>query len=244
MATQLFPPGPKGHFLTGNLREYDRDQLGFLTRCAREYGDVVRFSILNVWVYALNHPDHIDYVLARNNRNFIKSRRTREQLRFLGEGLLTSEGTFWRRQRRLAQPAFHKERVAAYGKVMVDLTEATVSTWREGEVRDIHQEMMRLALRIAATTLLGSEVEDEAERVGAALEVLARRFSGPKSYLLPVPEVLPTPANRRFHRAVAQLDDIVYGIIRRRREAGGGAGDLLSMLMEARDEVTGEQMSD
>jgi cytochrome P450 len=244
MATQHFPPGPQGHFLTGNLREYDRDQLGFLTRCAREYGDVVKFSILNVWVYALNHPDHIDYVLARNNRNFIKSRRTREQLRFLGEGLLTSEGTFWRRQRRLAQPAFHKERVAAYGKVMVDLTEATVSTWREGEVRDIHQEMMRLALRIAATTLLGSEVEDGAERVGAALEVLARRFSGPKSYLLPVPEVLPTPANRRFHRAVAQLDDIVYGIIRRRREAGGGAGDLLSMLMEARDEVTGEQMSD
>lgn len=244
MATQLFPPGPKGRFLTGNLREYDRDQLGFLTRCAREYGDVVRFNILKVWVYALNHPDHIDHVLVRNNRNFIKSRRTREQLRFLGEGLLTSEGSFWRRQRRLAQPAFHKERVAAYGRVMVDLTEATVSTWREGEIRDIHQEMMRLTLRIAATTLLGSEVEEEAERVGAALEVLARRFSGPKSYLLPVPEALPTPANRRFHRAVAQLDDIVYGIIRRRREAGGGAGDLLSMLMEARDEVTGEQMSD
>ena len=244
MATQLFPPGPKGRFLTGNLREYDRDQLGFLTRCAREYGDVVRFNILKVWVYALNHPDHIDHVLVRNNRNFIKSRRTREQLRFLGEGLLTSEGRFWRRQRRLAQPAFHKERVAAYGRVMVDLTEATVSTWREGEIRDIHQEMMRLTLRIAATTLLGSEVEEEAERVGAALEVLARRFSGPKSYLLPVPEALPTPANRRFHRAVAQLDDIVYGIIRRRREAGGGAGDLLSMLMEARDEVTGEQMSD
>ena len=97
MATQLFPPGPKGHFLTGNLREYDRDQLGFLTRCAREYGDVVRFNILNVWVYALNHPDHVDYVLVRNNRNFIKSRRSREQLRFLGEGLLTSEGSFWRR---------------------------------------------------------------------------------------------------------------------------------------------------
>ncbi len=244
MTTQIFPPGPKGRFLIGNLQEYDRDHLGFLIRCAREYGDVVRFNILNVWVYALNHPDHIDYVLVRNNRNFIKSRRSREQLRFLGEGLLTSEGSFWRRQRRLAQPAFHKERVAAYGRVMVDLTEATVSTWREGEIRDIHQEMMHLTLRIAATTLLGSEVEDEAERVGAALEVLLRRFSSPKSYLLPVPEILPTPANRRFHRALADLDDIVYSIIRRRREGDGGATDLLSMLMEARDEVTGERMSD
>jgi cytochrome P450 len=108
MPTRLFPPGPKGYFLTGNLREYARDQLGFLTRCARKYGDVARFDLLNVRVYSLNHLDHIDYVLVRNNRNFIKSRRQREQLRFLGEGLLTSEGTFWRRQRRLAQPAFHK----------------------------------------------------------------------------------------------------------------------------------------
>ena len=117
---------------------------------------------------------------------------------------------------------------------MVDLTEEAVSSWREGEVRDVHQEMMRLALRIAATTLLGSEVEDEAERVGAALEVLARRFSGPKSYLLPVPEALPTPANRRFRRAVAQLDDIVYGIIRWPRDLQRARGQTLEVVILSR----------
>jgi cytochrome P450 len=244
MATQLLPPGPKGHFLTGSLRDYGKDPLGFLARCAREYGDVVRFSFPNTQVYFLGHPNHVDYVLVRNNRNFIKSKRQREQLRFLGQGLFTSEGAFWRRQRRLAQPAFHKERVAGYGRVMVDFAEAMVSTWQEGEVRDVHQEMMQLTLRIVATTLLGSEVEGETEKVGAALDVLARRFSGRKSYLIPTPSFLPTPANRRFYRAIRRLDDIVYSIILKRRAANGQTGDLLSMLMEARSEATGERMSD
>ncbi len=243
MATQLLPPGPKGHFLTGSLQHYAKDPLGFLVRCAREYGDVVRFSFPNTQVYFLGHPNHVDYVLVRNNRNFIKSKRQREQLRFLGQGLFTSEGAFWRRQRRLAQPAFHKERVAGYGRVMVDFAEAMVSTWQEGEVRDVHQEMMRLTLRIVATTLLGSEVEGETQKVGAALDVLAKRFSGRKSYLIPTPSFLPTPANRRFYRAIRQLDNIVYSIILKRRAANGQTGDLLSMLMEARDEATGERMS-
>src|ERR687894_1397335 len=109
------PPGPKGRFPTGNLLDYTRDHLGFLTRCAREYGDVVRLRFVNVPVYLLNHPDHTEYVLVQNNRNFIKSRGERISLGFLGDGLLTSEGSFWRRQRRLAQPAFHRERIDAYG---------------------------------------------------------------------------------------------------------------------------------
>ncbi|HSL01873.1 MAG TPA: cytochrome P450 [Rubrobacteraceae bacterium] len=244
MIAQLLPPGPRGRSLTGNLQEYARDQLGFLARCAREYGDISRFRLINVRVYLLNHPDYIDYVLVRNNRNFIKSRRTREQLRFLGEGLLTSEGDFWRRQRRLAQPAFHKDRIAAYGRTMVEHTEAAVAGWQDGRVHDVYQEMMRLTLRIASTTLLGSDVDGQAGVIGSALDVLARRFSGPKSYLLPVPAALPTPANRRFRRAVGQLDEVVYGIIRKRREKAEETGDLLSMLLEAKDEETGERMTD
>jgi cytochrome P450 len=243
MDTQLLPPGPKGHFLTGNLQDYAKDPLGYLACSARKYGDVVRFRFPNAQVYYLGHPDYVDYVLVRNNRNFIKSKRQREQMRFLGQGLFTSEGSFWRRQRRLAQPAFHTKRVAGYGRVMVDFAEAMVSTWHEGEVRDLHQEMMRLTLRIVATTLLGSEVEDETESVGAALDVLARRFSGRKSYLIPTPSFLPTPANRQFYRAIRQLDEIVYSIILKRRATDEQTGDLLSMLMEARDETTGERMS-
>jgi cytochrome P450 len=115
MDTQLLPPGPKGHFLTGNLQDYAKDPLGYLACSARKYGDVVRFRFPNAQVYYLGHPDYVDYVLVRNNRNFIKSKRQREQMRFLGQGLFTSEGSFWRRQRRLAQPAFHTKRVAGYG---------------------------------------------------------------------------------------------------------------------------------
>src|SRR5919199_4755857 len=119
------PPGPEGRFLTGNLLDYTRDHLGFLTRCAREYGDVVGLRFVNVPVYLLNHPDHIEYVLVRNNRNFIKSRGERISLSFLGNGLLTSESSFWRRQRRLAQPAFHRERIEAYGRVMAECARRT-----------------------------------------------------------------------------------------------------------------------
>src|SRR5919106_3931981 len=123
------PPGPRGRFLTGNLFDYTRDHLGFLTRCAREYGDVVRLRFVNVPVYLLNHPDHIEYVLVRNNRNFTKSKGVRHSLGFLGDGLLTSEGSFWRRQRRLAQPAFHRERIDAYSGVMVECAERAISGW-------------------------------------------------------------------------------------------------------------------
>ncbi|MEJ7871756.1 MAG: cytochrome P450 [Rubrobacteraceae bacterium] len=165
----LMPPGPEGSLLTGNLLDYTRDHLGFLTWCAREYGDVTRLRFVNVPVYLLNHPDHIEYVLVRNNRNFIKSRGERVSLGFLGQGLLTSEGSFWRRQRRLAQPAFHRERVAAYGEVMVESAERMVATWRDGEARDVHRYMMRLTLEIVAKTLFGVPCNPRISRRSAAL---------------------------------------------------------------------------
>ncbi len=248
----LMPPGPKGSLLTGNLLDYTRDHLGFLTRCAREYGDVTRLRFVNVPVYLLNHPDHIEYVLVRNNRNFIKSRGERISLGFLGQGLLTSEGSFWRRQRRLAQPAFHRERVAAYGEVMVESAERMADTWRDGKARDIHRDMMRLTLEIVAKTLFGVPLQPaEFEEIGGALAIIAERFTGRGGVFFQVPERVPTPGNLRFRQALRTLDALIYGIIRGRcangeadgKESGGG-DDLLSMLLAARDEETGEGMGD
>lgn len=248
MVAQLLPPGPKGRFLTGNLFDYSRDQLGYLTRCAREYGDVVGLRFVNVRSYLLNRPEYVEYVLVRSNRGFIKSRGERHSLGFLGSGLLTSEGFFWRRQRRLAQPTFHRERVSAYTGVMVERAERTISAWRNGEVRDVHQDMARLALEIAAETLFGTLSATGFEKVGATLAVIAARFTGRGGVLFQVPERIPTPGNLRFRRAVRGLDEIVYEIIGRRRaggeDAGSRSGDLLSMLLAARDEETGEGMSD
>ena len=238
------PPGPKGHPLTGNLFDYTRDHLGFLSRCAREYGDVVRLRFVNVPVYLLNHPDHIEYVLVRNNRNFIKSKGVRHSLGFLGDGLLTSEGSFWRRQRRLTQPAFHRERIDAYGEVMVECAEHEVSGWKSGEIRDVHEDMARLTLDVVTRTLFGTLLTVEFEEVSAALETIAQRFAGRGGVLFHIPEKVPTPANLRFRRAIRLLDGIIYRIIEGRRASGERDGDLLSMLLEARDEETGEGMSD
>ena len=164
-------PGPKGSLLTGNLPDYAPDQLGFLTRSAKQYGDVVRLRFLNVPLYLLNHPDHVEYVLVRNNRNFIKDRAERSGLRFLGQGLLTSEGDYWRRQRRLAQPAFHRRRISAYGEAMVGSAERMLDrSWRDGETREIQEDMSRLTLEIVSNTLFGAAMnENLEEEVGEAL---------------------------------------------------------------------------
>lgn len=236
------PPGPKGRPVAGNLPEYARDQLGFLTRCAREYGDVVRLRFVHVPILLLNHPDHIERVLVRSNRGFIKDKAERSGLSFLGSGLLTSEGDFWRRQRRLAQPAFHKDRVDAYRATMVGDAEEMLAGWRDGEVRDVVQEMSGLTLGIVAKTLFGSISRSEREAVGASLQEILARFIG--GVLFKVPERIPTPANLRFRRAIRRLEAVIYGIIERRRKSGEDAGDLLSMLLAVRDEETGETMSD
>lgn len=243
--SEVLPPGPEGRFPTGNLLDYTRDHLGFLTRCAREYGDVVGLRFVNVPVYLLNHPDHVEYVLVRNNRNFVKSRGERISLGFLGNGLLTSEGSFWRRQRRLAQPAFHRQRIDAYGKVMVECAGRMVAGWRDGEIRDTHEDMERLTLEIVARTLFGVPLRSaEFEEVGEALATISRRFAGRGGVFFQVPEKIPTPGNLRMRRAIRRLNALIYGIIRDRRASGEDAGDLLSMLLAARDEETGEGMTD
>ncbi len=242
------PPGPGGWPLIGNLLEYTRDQLGYLSRCTKEHGDVVRLRFFNVTTYLLNHPEHVEYVLARNNRSFIKSRGERVSLGFLGNDLLTSEGSYWRRQRRLAQPAFHRDRISAYGRAMVERAELITSAWRPGEARNAHEDMARLTLEIVAQTLFGTlPTAAGFGEASAALATIARRFAGRGGVLFQVPHVIPTPGNLRFRRAVRLLDGIIYGIIRRRRRAQAGGqrtGDLLSTLLEVRDEDTGEGMSD
>ena len=236
VTTPKLAPGPKGYPLLGNMPHYARDPLGYLTRCSREYGDVVRLRFPGTLAYLITHPDHIEQVLVKNNRNFIKDRYTREELSVLGNGLLISEGDFWRRQRRLAQPAFHRRRVEAYGETMVAFTERLLEGWRDGEVRDVHREMMRLTLQIVAKTLLDADIAREAEGVGEALGEIMDYFSdqGSGSFLRLLPESV--PANLRYRRAVRRLDGIIYSIIEERRRSGEDTGDLLSMLLHAEDE--------
>src|SRR4030095_1265887 len=169
MTAAVRPQGPKGKPIFGSLFEFRRDPIGFLTTLAQTYGDIVHFKLGPQDVFLLNHPDYIRDVLVTNSRLFHKSRGLEIARRFLGNGLLTSEDEFHRRQRRLAQPAFHRDRIRAHGGVMADYSARLAQRWQEGATVDMAQEMMRLTLSIVAKTLFDADVEAEAKEIGQAL---------------------------------------------------------------------------
>jgi len=236
------PPGPKPHFLYGNMPLAGNDPLGTFLLWAREYGDIFYYRAAWLHVYFLNHPDLVESVLIRNAQNFQKDRVVQNTRWFFGQGLLTNEGESWLRQRRLSQPAFHRERISSYAEIMTGYCEEMLSSWQAGETREIHREMMRLTLRIVVRCLFGVEPE-ELGAISSAVQVLMRNTAGARMLFPPAARYLPTPTMTRVRRAVRQLDESVYRIIASRRENKSDAGDLLSMLMGARDE-DGTGMSD
>ena len=240
---QKLPPGPKGNWLLGNLPEFRRDILGMFLQCAKEYGDVVRFRIPNLHSYLILHPDDIEYVLVTANRNFKKHKIWRHLTSLFGTGLLTSEGDFWIRQRRLAQPAFHKNRIALYGEIMVEYTKRMLGHWKDGQTRDVHEDIMALTMQIVAKTLFNADVSKESKDVGNAMEVVMQEFQSRFGRPFFLPESIPTPGNIRFKKAIRKFDDMIYSIIKSRRSTKDETGDLLSMLLNARDE-DGSGMTD
>lgn len=240
------PPGPPDG-LFGRLAEMRRDPIGLLMANARAYGDVTRFRLFNRVIYQLGHPDHVRHVLQENYRNYNKQTRGFEVLRtFLANGLLTSDGAYWLRQRRIMQPAFHRGRIVAFGETMTRAALAMVERWRDQpeDTLDISAEMMRLTLRIVGATLLGADVTRDADRVGRAVGVALTSANYAITRPIQPLRFLPTRATRRLNAALAELDRVVFDVIDRRRRAGSDTGDLLSMLMRARDEETGESMTD
>jgi cytochrome P450 len=237
------PPGPKPHFLIGNFPLGSRDPLSLFSRWAREFGDIFYYRAGWIHVYFLNHPDLIENALITQQQKLLKDRVIQNSRWFLGDGLLTSEGPSWMRQRRLCQPAFRRERMAAYSQIVTQCAQEMLATWSVGEIRDVHQSMMRLTLRVVARVLFSVEVQRETERVQQALNLLMKHSSGGRMILPPLIRFLPLPFLIRVRRAVRQLDEVVYRIIRDRRAGGYENGDLLSILMAARDE-DGSQLSD
>ncbi|MGA3295028.1 MAG: cytochrome P450 [Candidatus Acidiferrales bacterium] len=245
------PPGPKGLPIAGMAFSLRSDPLGGLRRIAREYGDIVRFHVMRQERILLNHPDWINQVLVIQHGKFHKSELTRRITgRMLGQGLLISEGEFWRRQRRLAQPAFHRNRVNEYGVTMLDIAQAHVREWRDGEARNMAQEMMALTLEIAVRTLFGATLPAEARQVGEAMTFLMRYSLRRQRTPFRIPETWPTPANRRANRELQFIDSLVYWIIseRRKEQNSNHHNDLLALLMSAMDDdgsqMTPEQLRD
>lgn len=237
------PPGPKGHFLLGNLRAVSRDWLGFYSQCAKEHGDVVQLRYVHVPICLVMHPRDIEYVLVTNPANFTKSADYRALARVLGKGLLTNEGKPWQHQRGLIQPAFRRENIVSYAPVMTRATREMLNSWKGGEERNVHDDMMTLTLRIVARCLFGAEVRGVAERVGKAMQVVTARFLMDAGQALLLPFDLPDFLAPSRGRAINDLKRIIAEILRERSASLQPRGDLLDTLLQMRD-VEGRPMSD
>lgn len=244
MTATRTPNGPKG-LISSPKRfiDYARDPLNYLTNIARKYGDIVLLPTFGMPFYMLNHPDQIEEVLRHKHRCFKKDFYIIALRPLLGNGLLTSDGEVWRRQRAMAQPAFQAKQIQQYATTMVGHSDALVSTWRPGETRDIHVEMMRLTLRIVNKTLFDADVNDEEGSVGRDLEAAMEYYANPLA-MFPWWRHVPTLTNLRFRRTLRRLDGLIFKMIAERRASGvGNRTDLLSRLLVAQDEE-GRKMSD
>ncbi|MBK6529346.1 MAG: cytochrome P450 [Deltaproteobacteria bacterium] len=230
--------------LLGGMIAYLRDPLGFLIRTRKRDGDVATFRLLDRKFLFVSDPALIEQVLVKQSARFSKDWFARDLKRVLGEGLLTSEGDFWKRQRRLMSPAFHRERLAEYAAVMVERTERALAEWSVGEERDIHHDFMELTLDIVARTLFSADVEGVGAVIGPALDAVLDWYSNPILVSNPWLMSTPLPAARRHREAIAAMRGIIDGIIRQRRATPDPDNhDLLAMLLAAQDE-DGERMTD
>ena len=232
------------HGLLGLLPELSHDALGLLTRCARDYGDFVRVRLGLTRAVLIGHPDLVEEVLVTRNHDFRKNLGARRLGSLLGNGLVLSEGEFWLRQRRLMQPAFHRQRIGAMAEAMVGCALAAAAAWRTGEVRDVAQEMTELTMQIVGRTLFGTDVGEDLRRIRNSSQAITEHFrSRLFTMLILVPDSIPTPGNVRYGRAVRDLERLVYRITTERRASGQNGEDLLGMLLSACDD-DGRGMTD
>ena len=242
------PAGPVYSTPWGMVSAFSNDPVGYFQAAFRTFGDVVSFRAWPFTSFFLAHPDHIKHVLQENNQGYVKGVVIAKLKVLVGEGLFTSEGDFWRRQRRLAQPAFHRQRLAGFADAMTTTAARVLDRWmsrvRSGEPFDVSAQMSALTLGVVGQTLFGRSLDDETDQVSRALLDALEPMNERISRLVPSPLWWPSAANRRLRRAIAALDRVVFDIIETRRRTCEDAGDLLSMLMRARDVDTGETMTD
>lgn len=242
--------GPRGHFLFGIIPEFRKDPIELLMKAWRDFGDVVRLQFGPVVLHLVVHPEHVKHVLVDNHRNYRRSAGIEVIKEFLGDGLLTSDGEFWKKQRRIAQPAFHMAEIASMATTMTQLTASDLSAWTadagEGAAIDIAERFRVLTLRIAGITLFNVDLSDDSADFGRATNVCLQHMVDRTRSMLRLPLYVPTKANRRFVAARATLDRLIYKFIEDRRSGKTRAAtkDLLQMFLDARDPETGNGMSD
>jgi cytochrome P450 len=238
------PPGPKTKFPLGHLFSYRRDCIGFLKKISKEYGDVVHFKMGPIRVVLLNHPDHIKEILSTQHKNFVKGRPLEMAKELLGEGLLTSEGEYHKRQSRMIQPAFHRNMIESYVPAVTKCVTQMMNKWEDGMTVDMKDEMTKMSIAIAGMALFNADIEKEAPEINEALDTATSLFG---RISLPLSELLlkvPVPGTIRFNKAKARLDNTVKRMIDERIRNKMDNGDLISLLLRSQNENGDAGMSD
>jgi cytochrome P450 len=238
------PPGPRGLPLIGVARSFARDPLAFLSGTAEQYGDIANFRLGRLDVFFIRHPDYVREVLITQRASFTMTALRAKINAVVGEGLFTSRGELHARQQRLMLPVFRKSRIEAYAGQMAELSRRTRDQWQPGANVDIADEMMKLTMLIAAQALFEQDIGDDTEAVSHNIDIVLEFFTRLSSPLLKFSLALPLPSSLRFKRAVRELDAVIYRMIERRRGTASAGRDLLSLLMQARDDQTNVHMTD
>lgn len=242
-------PSPHGSFLTGHLDRLRTDVLGLLTDATHDHGDVVRFRVGPLVMHLVNHPDHVAQVLIRNRKNYDKASRSSDCLALIcGESLLTANGETWKKRRRTIQPMFHREAIAGFVASIADCTRSMLDAWelkaKAGEPVDLASEMMQLTFRIVGRCLFGADLEKESLAVEHAMKVMVLHTYRRWRSVINPPSSWPTPGNLRFRRALAEVDEIIAGLITKDRKSPPPTPTLLTMLMGSRDAESGAALDD
>jgi len=242
------PTVPSAHPLFRNALSFAKGPLPFMLRQWENLGDFYDVNFPQIPFLVLSHPDHVKHILVNNHRNYKKAFSYNFLSYTLGKGLVTNEGESWLKQRRTAQPAFHRARLASLVDVMVQDTEALADRWLEkahnGEPLEVSVDMMKTTSAIVAHTLFGTDVHSQSDEIVKLMNTVNHQTTQKLVNPLRSPMWMPTPNNLELNRAIRRLDEIIYAIIGQRRSSSTQQHDLLAMLMEAEDEETGDRMSD
>jgi cytochrome P450 len=235
-------PGPKSRFPMVDWLQFARNPLDFLAQCAHKYGDIVDLTLPVGRVCLISHPDYIERMLVTHRHDFKKGRFFDLLRPMMGNGLVNSDGEFWLCQHRIVQPAFHRSRINTYAKVMVAYTERMLLGWHDGDLLDVQWEMTSLIMSIIARLLFDTDITNRAT-TAKVLEICLEEFTARLKNPVQLPESIPTPSNLRYRWAIQRLDQLIQEVITQHRATNHDSGDLLSMLLQARDE-DGKQMDD
>lgn len=240
-------PGPEGHFLLGSIPDFNKDALGFVISLARDHGDVSQIKLGPIDAIVLSHPEAIKHVFLDNHRNYKLSPAVEDAKVLLGDGLLTTEGEGWKTHRRMIQPAFHMDKLAAMVDSMTRIAAEELNTWpnEKNEPVNVMDKFMQLTLRLATECLFGMDVDQDAKEVLGAANAAIEYLNNRSRQLIKLPISLPSEANRNFVKAKSVLDETIFSLVRARREGKSPQkADVLQLLLDARDEETGKGLSE